>query len=151
MKIMRKATCIVGLALMAAQARAEVTVTDAWVRAAAPKQFATEGFMKLRSTEDLSLINAASPAAHIVEIQKPVTSGNEKAMRFIDEVVLPAGKTVELEPGGYQVMLMELVAPLRAGDRVPITLTFVTSKGNIRSKLEITALVRPAGAAPARR
>ncbi len=151
---MNRCLAMLGLAgwmLVATSARADVTVTDAWVRATAPRQVMTEVFMKLRSTGDLSLINAASPAANIVEIQKPVTSGNERAMRSIDEVVLPAGKTVELAPGGYQVMLIELRKPLSAGEKVPLTLTFVTREGNIRSKLAVTAEVRPVGAVPDRR
>ncbi len=136
--------CAGGL-LFAAQARAEVTVTDAWVRATAPRQTATEAFMLLTSTENLSFIGAASSVAGIVEIQRPVTSGGQKAMRAIDEVELPAGKAVALAPGGVQVMLIELRKPLRAGEKVPITLTFV-DRDNRRSTLEIVAEVRPAGA-----
>jgi copper(I)-binding protein len=37
---------------------------------------------------------------------------------------LPAGKAVELKPGGYHVMLMDLKQPLNAGDVVPVTLVF---------------------------
>ncbi len=139
--------CAGGL-LLAAPARAEVTVSDAWVRATAPRQSATELFMTLTSTGGESLIRAASPVAGIVEIQRPVTSGGQKAMRAIDEVELPAGKAVALAPGGLQVMLIELRKPLRAGEKVPFTLTFV-DRDNRRSLLEIVAEVRPAGA-PAR-
>lgn len=139
--------CAGGL-LFAAHARAEVTVTDAWVRGTVPRQTATEVFMTLTSTGNLSLVGAASPVAGIVEIQRPVTSGGQKAMRAIDEVELPAGKAVALAPGGLQVMLIELRKPLRAGEKVPITLTFV-NRDNRRSLLEIAAEVRPAGA-PAR-
>ena len=31
-------------------------------------------------------------------------------MRAVDKLALPAGKSVELKPGGYHVMLMDLVA-----------------------------------------
>lgn len=43
---------------------------------------------------------------------------------------LPAGKTVELKPGSYHVMLMDLKAPLAADSSVPVTLTFQDAKGN---------------------
>ncbi len=41
-------------------------------------------------------------------------------MRPIEELALPAGETVELKPGGYHIMLIDLVAPLEVGQ----TLTF---------------------------
>ena len=49
---------------------------------------------------------------------------------------LPAGKAVELKPGGYHVMLMDLKAPLGADSTVPLTLTFKDAKG-VESKLEL--------------
>lgn len=140
--------CIAGWALVAAQAWAEVTVTDAWVRGTVPKQQATGAFMKLKSTEDAKLVNAASPAANIVEVHQMVMSGNVMAMRAIDDLALPAGKAVELKPGGYHVMLIDLVKPLKAGDKVPITLTISGKSG--MTKLEVTAEVRAPGGAPAK-
>lgn len=45
-------------------------------------------------------------------------------MREVKKIDLPAGKAVELKPGGYHIMLMELVEPLKVGDTIEITLTF---------------------------
>jgi periplasmic copper chaperone A len=149
MKRQLKVLCIAVGMLFASQAWAEVTVTEAWVRGTVPKQTATGAFMKLKSTEDVSLVNAASPAANIVEVHQMVMSGNVMAMRAIDDIPLPAGKTVELKPGGFHVMLMELVKPLNPGDKVPITLTFMGDKGK-KTKVEVTAEVRAPGGAPAK-
>jgi copper(I)-binding protein len=140
-----KVLCIAGWALAAAQASAEVTVTEAWVRGTVAGQTATGAFMKLKSSKDVTLVNAASPAARIVEVHQMVMGGNVMAMRSVDDVALPAGKTVELKPGGYHVMLIDLPRTLAKGDKVPITLTFVDKDGK-RSKLEIKAEVRAAGA-----
>lgn len=140
-----KVLCIAGWALVAVQASAGVTVTEAWVRGTVANQSATGAFMKLRSSEDVTLVNAATPAAGIVEVHQMVMSGNVMAMRAVDDVALPAGKTVEFKPGGYHVMLMELAKPLAKGDKVPFTLTFVNKDGK-RSTLEFKAEVRSAGA-----
>jgi copper(I)-binding protein len=43
-------------------------------------------------------------------------------MRAVPSLDLPAGKAVDLKPGGYHVMLMDLKKPLTAGDTIPITL-----------------------------
>ena len=147
MKRQQKVLWIAGLALVSAQAWAEVTVTEAWARGTVPKQTATGVFMKLKSTENVSLVNAASPAAGIVEVHQMVMSGNVMAMRSIDDIPLPAGKTVELKPGGFHVMLMELVKPLNPGDKVPVTLTFMGEKGK-KSKVEVVAEVRAPGGPP---
>jgi copper(I)-binding protein len=51
-------------------------------------------------------------------------SGSMMGMREIESLELPAGEEVSLEPGGYHVMLFDLVKPIEAGDTIPVTLTF---------------------------
>lgn len=41
-----------------------------------------------------------------------------------DGLALAGGETVAFEPGGYHVMLMDLAAPLEAGDEFELILTF---------------------------
>jgi copper(I)-binding protein len=129
------------VAMASMQALADVTATDVWARATVPKQTATGAFMTLKSTTDVTLVNAASPAANIVEVHEMRMKDNVMYMRAIDEVPLPAGKAVELKPGGYHVMLIELVKPLKAGDKVPITLT-VRGPGSKEAKVNVVAEVR---------
>lgn len=45
-------------------------------------------------------------------------------MQPVDRIELPAGQAVELKPGGYHIMLMDLVKPLAVGDTIKITFTF---------------------------
>lgn len=145
MKRHLQALCIAGWALVATQAWAEVTVTEAWVRGTVATQKATGAFMKIRSSEDAKLVAAASPAATIVEVHEMSMKDNVMSMRAVDELPLPAGKTVELRPGGYHVMLIDLAGPLAAGDKVPVTLTIVGKDGR-KSTLEVRAEVRAMGA-----
>ncbi len=145
-----KVLCIAGWMLVATQALAEVTATEAWVRATVPKQSATGAFMKLTSTTDVALVAAESPVAGIVEVHQMVMSGNVMAMRAIDELPLPTGKTVELKPGGYHVMLMDLRKPIAAGDKVPLTLT-IRGPGSKEVKLQVTAVARAPGGGPAKK
>jgi copper(I)-binding protein len=48
----------------------------------------------------------------------------QMTMRPIDSLELPAGEAVTLEPGGYHIMLIDLVAPLETGQEIEVTLTF---------------------------
>ena len=129
------------LALLASPASAQVVVTDAWVRGTVPGQKGTGAFMQLTSAADLTLVGVASPAAKIAEIHEMAQDGNMMRMRAVGKLALPAGKAVELKPGGYHVMLMDLVQPLREGESIPVTLTFVDKEGRTTTQ-EIKAPVR---------
>jgi copper(I)-binding protein len=67
-------------------------------------------------------------------------------MRAMPALELPAGKAVELKPGGYHVMLMDLKQPLKNGESVPLTLV-VEGKDGKRETLELKVPVKAAGAA----
>ena len=45
-------------------------------------------------------------------------------MRMVDAIDIPAGKTVTLDPGGFHLMFVTLQRPLKAGGKLPVTLTF---------------------------
>ena len=122
-------------------ARAEVVVRDAWIRGTVPGQSATGAFMQLASPDDLSLVAVATPAAKVAEIHSMALENGVMRMRAMDSLPLPAGKTVELRPGGYHLMLLELVAPLKEGDSVPVVLTFADKSGR-KTTQEVKAIVR---------
>ena len=150
MRSKRKALWLAAWAIAAAPAWAEVTVTEAWVRGTVATQKATGAFMKIRSSEDAKLVGAASPSATIVEVHEMAMKDNVMTMRAVDELALPAGKAVELKPGGYHVMLIDLVKPLAAGEKVPVTLSIVGKDGK-KSTVEVKAEVRAMGGAPMRK
>ena len=72
--------------------------------------------------------------------------GDVMRMRAVPKLELPAGETVELKPGGYHVMLMNLKAPLKRGEIVPIKLKFQGKDGKAE-ELDIQAEVRDLTAA----
>lgn len=130
--------------MVAFNATAEVTVTDAWVRGTVAAQTSTGAFMKIKSTEDAKIVSASSPAAKIVEIHEMAMANGVMEMKAMSALPLPAGKAVELKSGGYHVMMMELAKPLKAGDKVPITFT-VEGKDGKKTMVEVKADVRPLG------
>ena len=137
----------VNAALLSATAHAQVTVKDAWVRATVAQQKATGAFMQLQSAQDAKLISAQSPVAGVVEVHEMAMDGGVMKMRAVPSLALPAGKAVDLKPGGYHVMLMDLKGQVKDGDTVPVTLV-VEGKDGKRQNIEIKASARMA-AAPA--
>jgi copper(I)-binding protein len=124
-----------------AAAQAQVSVSGAWVRGTVPAQTSTGAYMQIRSDGGASLIGAASPVAGVVEIHEMAMENNVMKMRAVQKLDLPPGRTVELKPGGYHVMLMDLKAPLKKGETVPITLK-VQSKSGQTQEIEVKAEVR---------
>ena len=134
--------------LTASPVLAQVTVADPWVRGTVAQQRATGAFMKLTAPDGARLVEARSPVAGVVEIHEMTMDNNVMRMRQVPMLELPAGKAVELKPGGYHVMLMDLKQPMKTGESVPITLVF-EDKDKKRLTVDIQAPVRalnaPAG------
>ena len=141
-------TLALAAALLAAgAAHAQTTVKDAGVRGTVPQQKATGLFAQITSTSGGKLLSAASPVAGLVEIHEMSMDGNVMKMRGLPNGLdLPAGKAVDLKPGGYHVMLMDLKQPLKDGDTVPVMLV-VQGKDGKKETIELKAPVRPLAAA----
>ena len=132
---------------LALAAQAQVTVGQPWVRATVPQQKATGAFMQLTAAQDVRLVAAQSPVAGTVEIHEMAMDGQVMKMRELKGgLPLPAGKTVELKPGGYHIMLMDLKAQVKEGETVPLTLV-VEGKDGQRQNLDVKAPARPLNAA----
>jgi copper(I)-binding protein len=114
-----------------------VTVTDAWARATVQGQKATGAFMKITAKDNAKLVGVSSPVAGVAEIHEMKMDKDVMKMAALPNgLALPAGKAVELKPGGYHVMLMDLKAPLAKDTTVPVTLTFQDAKG-AKSNVEL--------------
>jgi copper(I)-binding protein len=130
--------------LAASSAAAEVVATEAWVRGTVPGQHTTGAFVTLRASEAAKLVGVSSPAAKLAELHTSEPSGGVMRMHAVDAIALPAGQRVELKPGGYHVMLIDLKKQVRAGDRVPLSFEVEDAKGR-RSRVQVSAEVRPLG------
>ena len=92
------------------------------------------------------MVEAKSPVAGVVEVHEMSMEKDVMKMRAVPALELPAGKMVELKPGGYHVMLMDLKQQMKEGDTVPLTLV-VEGKDKKRSTIEVKAPVKPLAAA----
>jgi periplasmic copper chaperone A len=70
--------------------------------------------------------------------------GDIMRMREVEAIEVPAGKTVELKPGGLHVMFMELKAPLKNGSSFPLTLRFENG-GEVTVQMNVMTQPAPAG------
>jgi copper(I)-binding protein len=127
---------------------APVEAQGAWIRPAVPGQQGTGGFMRLTAREPLQLVGLSSPVAGVAEVHEMKMEGELMKMRPVGVLDLPAGKTVELKPGGYHLMLMDLKQPLPADSTVPLVLLFRNALG-VSSRLELKVPVKAGAPADA--
>ncbi|MBJ3785924.1 copper chaperone PCu(A)C [Devosia sediminis] len=116
----------------AAPAAATVTVgsieiSGPFTRATLPNAPVAGGFLTLTNTgaEDDRLLSATSSIAKETQVHEMAMQGDVMKMRQLtDGIVIPAGETVALEPGGFHLMFMGLTQTLVEGETVAVTLTF---------------------------
>jgi len=141
-------TIILAMLAIAASAAAQtqVKVESAWVRGTVGGQTTTGAYFRITSPQGGTLVGAESPSAATVEVHEMRMEQNVMRMRAMPRLELPAGKTVELKPGGYHIMLIDLKKPLKKGDSVPLRLR-IEAKDKSIAVVEVKAEVREATAA----
>ena len=123
-----------------APAWAQVKVENAWARATVQGQKATGAFMKLTALQATQLVAVSTPVAGVSEIHEMKMDNGVMKMRAMPVLQLPANQAVELQPGGYHLMLMDLKAPLAKDGSIALTLTFKDAKGQV-SKQQVNVPV----------
>jgi copper(I)-binding protein len=121
--------------------RGDVQVRHPWSRATPPGAKIGVGFMEIRnrgSTPD-RLLAITTPAARRVEMHVTRREGDVLKMRQVESFDIPARERLELRPGGGHLMLVDLVQPLKKGERVPMTLRFERA-GELELELEVQEL-----------
>lgn len=117
-----------------------IKIEDAYTRATVPGQQVAGGFMKIENkgnTPD-QLLSASSPAAGDVQLHEMAMEGNVMKMRQVKDIAVPSNGSVELKPGGYHLMFMNLKGPFVADQTVPVKLKFAKA-GEIEVKLPVNA------------
>lgn len=119
-----------------------LTLTDIFAYATLPNAPVAGGFLMIENLGNVDdrLIAASSDVAGETQIHEMAIDGDIMRMRELDNgLVIPAGETVVVEPGGYHLMFMKLQQPLVVGEHFDVTLTFenagtITVSVDVRSK-----------------
>jgi copper(I)-binding protein len=125
-------------------ARSTVSAQVAWLRATPPNATLAAGYLTLvGGARAARLVGARSERAARVEIHATLEQDGMLSMRPVAGVDVPAHGRVALAPMGTHLMLIGLDAPLLAGQRVRLILSFADG-----SSLPVEATVLAAGAMP---
>lgn len=116
-----------------------ITVSEAWARPSPMLERAGAAYMVLQNNgaaED-KLLSIESDVAQAIELHETKESNGMLAMSPVPNIPIPANGKVELKPGGFHVMLINLNRELKAGDKVQLTLNFEKA-----GKVPVTAEVK---------
>lgn len=103
-----------------------IVVENAWVREAPPSAQMMSAYMTLKNTgaDDVVLVDVESPAFRMVMLHKSEVVDGIARMSHQDELLIPAGGSVELKPGSFHLMMPAPGERLQSGDRVEFDLIF---------------------------
>ena len=119
----------------------DLKIDHPWSRATPGGAKVAGGFMKITNNgkESDRLIGGTLVTAGIVEIHEMAMEGNVMKMRALAQgLEIKPGQAVELKPGGYHVMFLDLKSPLKEGEKVKGTLVFQRA-GTIEVEFKIEA------------
>jgi periplasmic copper chaperone A len=125
----------------------DIELTGGWARAMLPGQPTGGAYVTItnKGAEADRLVGASSPAAGKVEVHTMTVVNDVMTMRPAEGgLEIPAGGAVELKPGGFHLMFMQVSQPFQAGGEVPVTLEFERA-GKVELVLPVSAAKAPAG------
>jgi periplasmic copper chaperone A len=116
-------------------------IVQPWARATVAGQTAGGAFLRIENGGAADrLLSASAPVAGSVELHTMAMDGDVMRMHAVPAIDLPAGKTVEFEPGGLHIMFIGLKAPLAEGATIPLRLKFEKA-----GEVQVTVKVQAAG------
>jgi periplasmic copper chaperone A len=119
-----------------------IEVQAPWARATPKGATVGAGYMKITNTgaEPDRLVGGSVAFAQRFEVHSMTMEQGVMKMREVkDGLEIKPGETVELKPGGYHVMFVDLKEPLKEGARVKVTLNFAKA-GTIEVEYPVEAM-----------
>src|SRR6266568_5392006 len=125
-------------------------ISDPWSRATPKGASVAAGYMKIKnngSTPD-RLISGSSEVAPKFEVyEMRMENGVAKMRPVTGGLEIKPGETVELKPGSFHVMFVDLKKPLSAGDHFKATLVFEKA-GTVSVDYDVLAMGSEPGGMP---
>jgi periplasmic copper chaperone A len=141
LKNLLAAACVLCSFAAVAGENAGIAVTDAWMRASLGQVPTTAAYFRIENKgagED-QLVGVSTPVAGMSHLHESVADNGIMQMRAVEALTVKPGESVQLNPGGLHVMVMNLKAPLKAGEKVPLVLRFEKA-GEIKVEAEVRGL-----------
>ena len=130
--------CLATAVLAHNHEKGEIQVRHPWSRATPPGAKVAAGYLEIRNNGSRPdrLLSASTPVAKRVEMHVTEHAGEVAKMRQLRAFEIPGRERLELRPGGAHLMLVDIVQPLKKGERFPMTLRFERA-GELEVEFEV--------------
>jgi len=127
-----------GTAWSHSQEKGDIHVRHPWSRATPPGAKVAVGYMEIRNagSQPDRLLSATTAVAQRVEMHVTQRDGEVMKMRQVKAFEIPPRERFVLRPGGPHLMLVDLVQPLKKGERFPMKLRFERA-GELEIEVEV--------------
>lgn len=122
----------------------DLVISQGWSRATPGGAKVAAGYLTIenKGAAPDRLVNVSAEIAGKVDVHEMAMDNGVMKMRPLDKgLVIEPGKVVKLAPGGNHLMLQDIKAPLKQGDKVPVALVFEKA-----GKVVVSLDVQPVGA-----
>ena len=141
MSFILKCLVVISTVLVSATAYAEIAVKSAWVRATAGTNTVTAGYALIvnSGTQPDRLIDVSSPEAGRIELHRSSSSGGMMSMSPVEDMTIPPNSRIELKPGDYHLMILQIRKPLKKSESFPLQFRF-ERKGLVEASATVAPL-----------
>ena len=119
----------------------DIKIENAWIASTEEADDMSVAYMSLFSNEDLILTSVTSQRIKTIEMHNTIQEKGVMKMRMAHEIRIDQDKTFEFKSGGHHLMLMDFKGPLKAGQKVKLTLHFKDKKNQSFHK-SINAVIK---------
>lgn len=125
MRRMITSAALLALVVVACGGDGGVEVVDAWARPSPEVAASAAFYVSLDNNADTgdAIVGATSGRCGSIEVHETVVDEDVMEMQQVDELVLPPGETVVMEPGGFHLMCMMVSESLAEGEIVDVDIT----------------------------
>ncbi len=129
------------LALFPVTAFADILIENAWVRATAGTNKVSAGYAAIINSGAQSdeLLAVSTPAAMMTEVHESKSDHGVMSMDPVNKLTVSANGRIDLKPGSYHLMIMNVTKGLKVGETVDLTFTFKT-KGPVTVRAKVLPL-----------
>lgn len=121
----------------------DLAIEKPWARASIGISRPAAAYLSIRNDgiDNDTLMIVSTPVSGMADVHSMSLNNGIMSMAATEPIIIPAGGTITLAPGGLHIMMMNLRKPLIKGESIDLTLSF-----NRAGKITVTAPIYGPGA-----
>lgn len=108
------------------QKKQDLLIENVWIKETPMEQANSAAFMNIENNTDRSikLTSAESDISEVVELHETIYEEEVMKMRMVESIEIPSKSVVELKPGSFHIMFLNLKRDVKEGQEISLILNF---------------------------